>query len=1102
VAEGFDPYHRWLGIPPAEQPPNHYRLLGLSQFETDPEVIRDAVFQRIAHVRTYQLGPHSALSQKILNELGAAKACLLDPEAKAAYDKSLRAQSPAVEESQRPDPLAVLFAGIPESGPPLVLSPIRRRRRLPQRTLVAVGATIGLLMLLGLVVWGFRSTTVPEVASPQASGPVEGPSVMARQSVGESAKPPQPQATASTTASPSEAAKSTDSPPVPPPPLAVAPFSAAEAKEHQRRWAEYLQVPVETTNSIGMKFVLIPPGEFMMGSSEQEVAWASQEGKKRAPNDRVFFQNILREMPQHRVKITKPIYLAIYHVTQSEYERVMGVNPSAFTLRRVDLPSFKPPLSDAELYWRKNANVTKLAGQDTSRHPVDTVSWEQATEFCRRLSAEVAERDSSSVYRLPTEAEWEYACRAGTTTHWYCGDDEAGSGECGWTGYNSDGTTHSVGQKRSNAWGLHDMVGSLWQWCTDSFTEDYYKQSSLNDPTGPTNGMGRVLRGGCWAYIPLCCRSAYREVHPPEWRLSVDGFRVVRELPENAVQDAGKPENSRKISESPLTASPPSVDGQKQLAAAQAIFRLGGSVTLVGSDIKITKLEQLPPQPFQIVDVSVDGTVRDRDFDSLAGIRTLRSVRVCDPVAHDGKAGDGLMERLSASRAMQGLFLPHLLVTGSGLKKIVESFPELSHLEVCNELLSDEDLRQLQGLKKLKYLWINQTVKITDRGMHYVGELKQLEGVRMVALPLVTDTGFLELINLTALKSVAIDRRISEKAIAGLKKKWPDCHVEVAGLAASAGPAKGGDATAAASPKAEPSASPEAAGRPTPPAKPADPPAPAVAPFSPLAARKHQERCAAYLGLPVDITNSIGIKFKLIPAGTFTMGSTSGQLRRIKARQRTDEYLERIAGEAPSHPVGLTWPFYLGIFEVTQGEYERIVGSNPSRFKESGSNAPVEQVSWDEAARFCELLSKLPAEKTARRTYRLPTEAEWEYAARAGATTLYFFGDNEELLSAYAWWARNADKKTHPVGQRKANPFGLHDMYGNVWEWCADWFAPYSQSTQTDPVGPPSGAGRVLRGGSWAGWDAGNFRSAFRNVGSVGIHHVSYGFRIASDVPR
>jgi formylglycine-generating enzyme required for sulfatase activity len=170
-------------------------------------------------------------------------------------------------------------------------------------------------------------------------------------------------------------------PPSSPPPMAVAPFDAQQAKEHQRAWAEYLGVPVRATNSIGMKFVLIPPGEFDMGPTQEEVNRLLSESRR--PNlAQWHIDRLPDEAPRHRVRVTSAFYWDVCEVTQAQYERVMGSNPSRF----------------------------KVSGPDA---PADMVSWEDAIEFCRRLSGLVGEK--AGEYRLPTEAEWEYACRGGTT---------------------------------------------------------------------------------------------------------------------------------------------------------------------------------------------------------------------------------------------------------------------------------------------------------------------------------------------------------------------------------------------------------------------------------------------------------------------------------------------------------------------------------------------------------------------------------------------------------------------------------------------------------------------------------------------------------------
>lgn len=166
--------------------------------------------------------------------------------------------------------------------------------------------------------------------------------------------------------------------------------------------------------------------------------------------------------------------------------------------------------------------------------------------------------------------------------------------------------------------------------------------------------------------------------------------------------------------------------------------------------------------------------------------------------------------------------------------------------------------------------------------------------------------------------------------------------------------------------------------------------------------------------------------------------------------------------EHPAHAVTLTKPFYMGKYDVTQEQYQQVIGSNPSNF--IGKDNPVETVSWDEAQAFC----KKVAEQS-KQTVRLPTEMEWEYACRGGTNTLYYSGDTDKDLDRVAWYSGNIKNTTHPVGQKEPNAFGLYDMHGNVWQWCQDWYGEdyYSTSPAEEPQGPVTGACRVLRGGSW-----------------------------------
>ena len=244
-------------------------------------------------------------------------------------------------------------------------------------------------------------------------------------------------------------------------------------RDDMRRLLEVLpdcpELATELTNSIGMRFVLIEPGEFMMGSNEA-----------------------YNEKPPHMVKIIQPFYLSVFPVTQAKYHAVIGTNPSNFT--------------------------------GNARLPVENISWDDAVTFCDRLSESPGGVQHGMRYRLPTEAEWEYACRAGSTSKWCFGDDESLLGDFAWFGESFEGQRHPVGKKKPNAWGLYDMHGNVFEWCSDYY--DNYTTCMLTDPRGPTTGSNRVLKGGLW-YLPAArCRAASRYTGGPTDRTSNCGFRL------------------------------------------------------------------------------------------------------------------------------------------------------------------------------------------------------------------------------------------------------------------------------------------------------------------------------------------------------------------------------------------------------------------------------------------------------------------------------------------------------------------------------------------------------------------------------------------------
>jgi formylglycine-generating enzyme required for sulfatase activity len=629
-------------------------------------------------------------------------------------------------------------------------------------------------------------------------------------------------------------------------PLAKAPFDAAQAKAHQAAWADYLALPVEKEIALPggekLTLVLIPPGEFLMGSTAAEQAKFLQEAQTSDDNRTPELEfnwsvdHISSEGPQHRVRITEPFYLAKYEVTQDQWTSVMGNDPSQFK------------------------------GKPT--HPVESVSWDDIQPFLTKLNE--GKLTEELLFRLPTQAQWEYACRAGTTTDWNCGDTIEDLRRCGWFNQNSAGTTHPIGTLSPNAFGLYDMHGNVWESCADWFAADYYAKSPMDDPAGSTTGLHRIYCGGAWSEIPAFSRSAMRTSTSPTLKFDDAGFRLAASI---------KP-----------------------------------------------SMRKLP----------------------------------------------------------------------------------------------------------------------------------------------------------SALSS------------------------------------------------------------------PSNSPPPAKAPFDAGQAKAHQAAWAKHLGIEIETPNSVGMKMVLIPPGEFLMGSSDADITlalKIAEEAKLDEAgVKRLQEERPQHRVRITQPFRLAAHEVTIGQFAKFVeqakyktqaeefGGNSDTVKPEDVNpenlkltwrtpghavtddSPVTQVSWNDAVAFCNWLSEQEKREPCYRRdgndwtllpkangYRLPTEAEWEYACRAGTTTQYWFGDSWQEHDKYGWSKNNSDYRPHAVGSFPANPFGLYDMHGNVWDWCHDWYDGkwYEKSPSDDPFGPSKASLRIYRGGSWHNMPASS-RSSHRDYNNTPSHRFNdRGFRPA-----
>lgn len=315
-----------------------------------------------------------------------------------------------------------------------------------------------------------------------------------------------------------------------PPATAVAPFDAPTAREQQNAWAAFVQRPRELTNSNGMPLVLIPPGEFLMGASPADVSedrsWARRWPRHPAT-------------PRHRVILTRPFYLGTCEVTVEQFRRFVKATGYRTSAEQRGWGGYRWNQDTAHFERRDpNCNWTEPGYAQTDNQPVVNVSWRDAVAFCRYLSSLEQEMAAGRVYLLPSEAQWEYACRAGTTTPYYVGevlDIEDGNCVPGSAQSTSNEKTPSrpkpVRSYAPNAFGLFDMHGNVSEWCADWFDWAYYLHTPLKDPAGPDVALDRTCRGGGWHQDSGCARSWHRESASPRgFASNTTGFRVVAVL--------------------------------------------------------------------------------------------------------------------------------------------------------------------------------------------------------------------------------------------------------------------------------------------------------------------------------------------------------------------------------------------------------------------------------------------------------------------------------------------------------------------------------------------------------------------------------------------
>jgi serine/threonine protein kinase len=516
--------------------------------------------------------------------------------------------------------------------------------------------------------------------------------------------------------------------------------TAFDAKEAQEAVAKQLGIPVETTNSIGMKLRFIPPGKFTMGSSSEEIDfWLKQYSSE------WLRVHLPTEGPNHQVEITSPLYMGQTELTVGQFRQFVKATGYQTQAEREGGAIRHFPNGQSKL--DANTNWLNPGFAQTDDHPVVCVSWNDAVAFCNWLS-----KTERKEYRLPTEAEWEYSCRAGSISRWCFGDDEAELWDYARIGSNSQQHTWPVAGLKGNAWGLHDMHGNAWELCEDRYDPRYYKNSPEKDPRGAGAGGDRALRGGSWIDAQVYSRSAMRGVYDSSGTPASNvGFRVV-------------------LAVSPPATIAPFTDADAKRIAALPAFRQVEEVRkeLIrrnpGFDGKLEhRIEGGEVTEFRIVTDKVTDIVPIRVFNALRLLQCWGTIT---------DKPNGQLEDLTPLEGMNLASLTHLdlagtRVTDAGLVHFKDC-KALRFLSLDSTRVTDRGLANFQHCEDLREVLL-RTTSVTDAGMVY---LKDRKGLTLLYLDAtgVTDAGLVLFNDCKGLRNIGLDgTRVTDRGLANFK---------------------------------------------------------------------------------------------------------------------------------------------------------------------------------------------------------------------------------------------------------------------------------------------------------------------------------------------
>ncbi len=877
--------------------------------------------------------------------------------------------------------------------------------------------------------------------------------------------------------------------------------------DRQFEEAERRGLPVAVQNSLGMRLALIPPGRFTMGSPADEAYHMVDEQTR-------------------EVALTVPFYLAACEVTSAQWGRLMGTPDGG-----------EEPASDCT--WYDALAFCNALSEAEGLAPVYRLSAVERDASGAIVAAEVAwlgpRRDG---YRLPTEAEWEYACRAGSGAMTWAGDfDEEDHAErlerVAWYFGNTE-EKRPVGRTRPNPWGLYDTHGNVWEWCWDVYSAPIGVPPPAADPLGPLQGAFRCARGGGYQALAEQLRAANRAREEPGARFPWVGLRVARSVPPEPELSSLQTAAAELLGLPALERGPSGVD----LALVPAGSFIRGSAERAGAGpphevvlgrpflLALTELTQLQwhhalggaPSRFPAAGASapVESVTW---YDALALCNALSEQAglppfyILDEVVRDeaGNITSARVRRESLDSpgyrlpteaeweyACRGCEQEPWSAVSASAKSLAGVAWHTGNADVAWEGWSGAELTPPRPLASLGPHPVG-SLAASPWGFHdLLGNIFEWTWDAQGSYPTARQrdpTGPWDASQRTVRGGSFFS---PPQDVLGLERYYagPDRAMGSVGLRVAR----------------------------------------TLAPAPPLPTMPEQELAARARQVPVEARNSLGMVLRLVPPGNFTLGSPVGELGRYDDETQTE--------------VRLTRALYVAATEVTQRQWHALRGALPSSFEVAGEEAPVEGMSWYDALDFCNALSEAEGLEPCYRLedverangsihaatvrflglersgYRLPTEAEWEYSCRAGTRGPLYQGSWDargqndvpalDALGVYAgnsgvsWqgdeaadWPERAEDflcgGIHPVAGKRPNPWGLYDMLGNVVEWCWDGYGPYAPGPLVDPLGPEA-ARRVLRGGSYRHY-ASSCRAAARGADEPGEGYRNAGFRVVRTIP-